>query len=157
DRSRKLMREAVGQLNGSFRSMEEQSRQQRAMITNLVEQDGAGSPGVKKFADAAGALMGTLTQVLADDSRESVRTVQSIDEMVQHLDEVFDLLNDLKQMAEQAGKLATDAGKQTASSGDAQKVLAQLADDVRNLAERSSSFNDRIRSLVNNSKAVVGR
>src|SRR5689334_11918708 len=157
NRSRTLIREAVGQLNGSFRSMEEQSRQQRDMITNLVEKDGAGSPGVKKFADAAGALMGTLTQVLADDSRESVRTVQTIDEMVQHLDEVFDLLNDLKAMAEQAGKLATDAGKQSSANGDARKALAQLADEVRNLAERSTSFNDRIRSLVNNSKAVVGR
>ena len=157
NRSRTLIREAVGQLNGSFRSMEEQSRQQRDMITNLVEKDGAGSPGVKKFADAAGALMGTLTQVLADDSRESVRTVQTIDEMVQRLDEVFDLLNDLKAMAEQAGKLAADAGKQSSANGDARKALALLADEVRNLAEHSTSFNDRVRSLVNNSKAVVGR
>lgn len=158
ERSRKLIREAVGQLDGSFRSMEEQSRQQRETIRSLVEADGAGSSGVRQFADAAGQLMGDLTLVLADDSRESVRTVQTIDEMVQHLDSIFDHLHDLKLMGDQAAHVAASATDQAAAAdGDPRRALALMADEVRNLSERSASFNDRIRSLVNNAKAVVGR
>src|SRR5688500_8258590 len=94
DRSRRLIREAVVQLNRSFRSMEEQARRQRAMITCLVEQDGAGSTGVREFADTAAALMEGLTQTLADNSRQSVQTVQLIGEMVRQVEEVFELLAD---------------------------------------------------------------
>jgi methyl-accepting chemotaxis protein len=103
-RSRALIGEAVGQLNASFRSMEDQSRQQRATITALIGQDGSGSPGVRQFARAAGALIAELTQVLADDSRESVQTVELIDRMVSNLEGLFDALNGLQ--AERALELA---------------------------------------------------
>jgi methyl-accepting chemotaxis protein len=155
DRSRRLIREAVAQLNGSFRSMEEQSRQQRAMVTCLVEADGDGSPGVRHFADTAAALMERLTQTLADDSRESVRTVQLIGEMVRQIDEVFELLGELKGISEQAAKISAEAASPNTS--DARATLRLFAYDMRNLTSRSTSLNERIHALTSSSKAIVDR
>lgn len=158
ERSQMLMRDAIGQLHGSFHSLEEQSRQQGAMITNLVEQEGTGSPGVRRFADAAGTLIASLTQTLTHGSHESVKTVQTIDQMAQHLDGIFELMSDLKVLADQTTKLAIDAAAHsTDPGGDAQRSLMVVSDEVRHLSERSANFNERIRALVNNAREVVGR
>jgi methyl-accepting chemotaxis protein len=158
DRSRRLIREAVVQLNGSFRSIEEQSRQQRAMISCLVEDDGAGaaagSGGVRQFADSAATLMESLTQSLAGDSRESSRTAQVIAEMVRQLDEVFGMLGDLKDIAEQATRITREAGKPGA---DARSGLMVLTYEVRQLATVAGSLHERIQSLAGSSRAVIDR
>ena len=158
ERSRVLIRDAMGQLHGSFKSLEDQSRQQSAMITNLVEQDGAGSPGVRRFAEAAGGLIGDLTKTLADGSHESVKTVQTIDQMAQHLDGIFELMSDLKALADHTTQLASDAAAHSADPGDdVRRSLRTVADEVRHLSERSANFNQRIRTLVNNAKDIVSR
>ena len=155
DRSRRLIREAVVHLNGSFRSIEEQSRRQRAMITCLVEADGAGSAGVRQFAELAAALMESLTQTLASDSRESVRTVQVIGEMVRQIEEVFALLGDLEGIAEQAGRLTSEAA--APNLGDPRAALRVFAYEMRQLTSRSQSLYDRIHALTSSSKVIVHR
>jgi methyl-accepting chemotaxis protein len=155
DRSRRLIREAVVQLNGSFRSIEEQSRQQRAMIACLVEEDGAGSAGgVRQFADSAGTLLENLTQSLAGDSRESGRTAQVIGEMVRQLDEVFQMLGDVKDVAEQATRITREAGK---AGSDPRSALMVLTYEVRQLASLAGSLHERIQSMAGSSRAVIDR
>lgn len=154
-RSQRLIHEAVMQLHTSFRSMEEQSRQQGAMITCLVEQDGAGSPGVRKFADAASTLMSKLTELLAGDSRESARTVQVIGEMVRQFDEVFEVLAELKGISEQSGQLSVRAVAPNIT--DPRSALRAFSYDVRQLTTRASSLYERIEALVASSKVIVDR
>jgi methyl-accepting chemotaxis protein len=153
DRSRRLIREAVVQLNGSFRSIEEQSRQQRAMIACLVEDEGAGSGGVRQFADSAATLLENLTQALSGDSRESLRTAQVIGEMVRQLGEVFEMLGAVKDLAEQATRITRDAGK----AGDARSALMMLTYEVRQLASLAGTLHERIQSMAGSSKAIIER
>lgn len=155
DRSRRLMREAVAQLHSSFSSMEEQSRQQSAMITCLVEQDGAGSPGVRAFTDAAGTLMGDLTQSLANESREGERTVQVIAEMVRQFDEVFEVLRELKGISDQAGALSGQAVQPNIA--DARSALRAFGYDMRQLTSRATGLYDRIDALVSSARVIVDR
>ena len=155
DRSRGLIREAVAQLNGSFRSMEEQSRRQRTTITGMVDEDGAGSPGMRGFADAAGVLSGDLARLLADNSRESVRTVQLIVEMSQNLDDMFVMFGDLKDIADQAGRVASKAGAN--GIPDPRSALLAFAFDMRQLTANSNSLNERIKTLIGSSKVIVNR
>jgi len=155
DRSRTLIREAVAQLNGSFRSMEEHSRKQRTMITSLVDEDGAGSPGMRGFADAAGVLTGDLARLLADDSRESVRTVHLIAEMAQNMDDMFVLFGDLKDIADQAARVAGKAG--APGIPDPRSALLAFAFDMRQLTANSNSLNERIRALMGSAKVIVSR
>ena len=155
DRSRGLIREAVAQLNGSFRSMEEQSRRQRTMITSLVDDDGAESPGVRGFADTAAVLTGDLARMLADGSREGVRTVQLIGEMAQNLDDMFVMFDDLKDIADQTARVAAKA----AAPGipDPRSALLALAFDLRQLTAQSNALNERIKVLIGSSRVIVSR
>src|SRR5690349_7409897 len=138
DRSRALIGEAIGTLNASFRSMEEQSRVQRTTITRLIDEDGHGSPGVRQFAGAAGTLIAELAQLLADDSRESVKTVTIIDEMVGHLHGLFGLLERLK------GAEAADlAMKSTFAVG-------QVRSRVEETAEREMNASIEARTKADN-------
>ena len=156
ERTRELVHEAVTQLGGSFKEMESHSRKQGATVTALVEQDGGGhSLGVRQFAQASGKLMGDLTRALAEEGRESRTTVQKIDEMARHLDAIFELLGDLKSIADQTNLLALNAAIEAARAGDAGRGFAVVADEVRSLSERSTSFNDQIRKLVNSSKDAI--
>lgn len=154
DRSRRLIREAVMQLNGNFRSIEEQARQQRAMITCLIEDDGAGSGGVRQFADSAGALLEDLTQTLAGDSRESARTAQVMGEMVRQLDEIFGLFSELKELSEQAARIARDAAK---PGTDPRNALMVVAYEVRQVASQAGALHDRVNSMAGSSRAVIDR
>jgi methyl-accepting chemotaxis protein len=155
DRSRGLIREAVTQLNGSFRSMEEQSRRQRTMITTLVDAEGDGSPGVRGFAEAAGVLTGDLARLLADDSRESVRTVQFIGEMAANLEDMFGIMGELKDIADQTARLSTKAS--SPGIPDLRSALLAFAFDLRQLTARSNSLNERVSVLIGSSKVIVGR
>ena len=87
-RSQALLRDAVGMLNTSFSDMVQQTRQQGDMIVGLVE-PGTGSPGVRRFADTAGALVATLASILEQNGRDSVHVVQSMDGTVACLDQLF--------------------------------------------------------------------
>lgn len=87
-RSQALLRDAVGMLNTSFSDMVEQTRQQGDMIVGLVE-PGTGSPGVRRFADTAGALVATLADILEQNGRDSVQVAQSMDATVACLDQLF--------------------------------------------------------------------
>ena len=154
DRSRRLIREAVVALNGSFRSIEEQSRQQRAMITCLVEDDGEGSAGVRQFADSAGELLKNLTDTLAGGSRESSRTAQVMGEMVRQLDEVFGMLDGLKDMAEQGARLSREGVK---PGSDPRSTLMVVTYELRQLSTQIGSLYDRIQSMTGSSRAVINR
>lgn len=153
NRSRTLIREAVAQLNGTFRSMEEQSRRQRGTITGLIEQEG--SVGVREFANNAGTLVGDLSRQLAENGREGVHTVQLIDEMAQQLDETFGLLGELEEQSEQIGRVWRSAVSPSIS--DPGSALRVFAFELKQLLERSTGFSDRIRSLVGSSRYMVGR
>jgi methyl-accepting chemotaxis protein len=150
DRSRALIGEAIGQLNTSFRSMEEQSRLQRATVTRLIDEDGHGSPGVRQFAEAAGALITELAQLLADDSRESVRTVTIIDEMVGHLNGLFGLLQRLE-----GAKAADLAMKSTFAVGQVRSRVEETADSLlHRLAQIDRSLAAGIRSVSDSGEKI---
>jgi methyl-accepting chemotaxis protein len=155
DRSRGLIREAVGQLNGSFRSMEEQSRRQRTTITTLVEEDDAGSPGLRGFADAAGALSGDLARMLADSGRDGVRTVQLITEMTQNLDDMFVMFADVQDIADQSARVAAKAG--APGIPDPRLALTAFAFDMRQLTANTNSLTERIKVLIGSSKVIINR
>lgn len=145
ERSRALLGEAVGQLNTSFRSMEDQSQRQRATLNQLLDPSTEASPGMRQFAQAAGALIAELADVLAGDSRESVKTVQMIDEMVGHLDLLFDLLGGLK--AERALEVAM---RSTFTVGQVRTRVDETAE-----REMNASIEARTKADVLLEKAVA--
>ncbi len=156
-RVRTLIAEAVQELGQAFDEMTRYSKSQEKAVSQILTHTGGDGGGidVRRFTDTASKLMNSLVESLAQVSRESSATVRQIDEMVKQMDAIFDLLGDVKSIADQTNLLALNAAIEAARAGEAGRGFAVVAEEVRNLSERSTSFNEQIRSLVSSSKEAV--
>ncbi len=160
ERARELIRQAVSGLGGSFEAMNRKSRQQSQALARIVDrtgEEGGSGIDVARFAQHASSRMEQLVEALEQVSGQSSTTVQHIDEMAQHLDGIFALLEDVKSIADQTNLLALNAAIEAARAGEAGRGFAVVADEVRNLSERSTSFNEQIRKLAHSSKDAIAK
>ena len=160
ERARGLIREAVSGLGESFDSMMRKSREQSQAVSRIVDRAGDGDRGgvdVARFAQHASQRMEQLVEALEQVSGQSTTTVHHIDEMAQHLDGIFSLLEDVKSIADQTNLLALNAAIEAARAGEAGRGFAVVADEVRNLSERSTAFNEQIRKLAHSSKDAIAK
>lgn len=160
ERARELIRQAVSGLGGSFESMNRKSRQQSQALARIVDRagdDGSAGVDVARFAQHASSRMEQLVEALEQVSGQSTNTVHHIDEMAQHLDGIFALLEDVKSIADQTNLLALNAAIEAARAGEAGRGFAVVADEVRNLSERSTTFNEQIRKLAHSSKESIAK
>ncbi|TXG98037.1 MAG: chemotaxis protein [Nevskiaceae bacterium] len=161
ERVRGLVRDAVSQLTASFEELNRQSRVQEQAVSRIINRAGTGEDAdavsIRKFSKMATALMGNLVDVLHQVSQQSSATVENIDDMVKHLDAIFELLGDVKSIADQTNLLALNAAIEAARAGEAGRGFAVVAEEVRNLSERSTSFNEQIRKLVFSSKDAIAK
>jgi methyl-accepting chemotaxis protein len=160
ERARELIRQAVAGLGGSFDAMTRKSRQQSHALSRIIDragEDGGAGVDVARFAQHASSRMEQLVEALEQVSGQSVTTVNHIDEMAQHLDGIFSLLEDVKSIADQTNLLALNAAIEAARAGEAGRGFAVVADEVRNLSERSTTFNEQIRKLAHSSKDAIAK
>ncbi len=160
ERARELIRQAVAGLGGSFDAMSRKSRQQGQALARVVDragEDGNAGVDVARFAKHASQQMEQLVEALEQVSGQSSVTVQHIDQMAQHLDGIFALLEDVKSIADQTNLLALNAAIEAARAGEAGRGFAVVADEVRNLSERSTTFNEQIRKLAHSSKDAIAK
>jgi methyl-accepting chemotaxis protein len=160
DRARELIREAVNGLGQSFDAMSRKSREQSSVVSRIVDRNGDGDRAgvdVARFAQNASQRMEQLVEALEQVSGQSTTTVHHIDEMAQHLDGIFSLLEDVKSIADQTNLLALNAAIEAARAGEAGRGFAVVADEVRNLSERSTAFNEQIRKLAHSSKESISK
>lgn len=159
-RTRSLIGQAVTQLSASFEAMSKKSREQGNAVTRIVSQaddSGRSEVGIRGFALNASRQMEQLVEALREVSCQSATTVEHIDAMAQHLDGIFALLEDVKSIADQTNLLALNAAIEAARAGEAGRGFAVVADEVRNLSERSTSFNEQIRKLAHSSKDAIAK
>ena len=160
ERARELIRQAVAGLGSSFDAMNRKSRQQSQALARVVDragEDGSAGVDVARFAQHASQQMEQLVEALEEVSGQSSTTVQHIDQMAQHLDGIFSLLEDVKSIADQTNLLALNAAIEAARAGEAGRGFAVVADEVRNLSERSTTFNEQIRKLAHSSKDAIAK
>ena len=160
ERTRELIRDSVAKLGGSFEALNRQSRMQNDVVSRIVDRR-AGAPsaraGVPPVAGQAPPKMEQQVEALEEVSGQSSTTVTHIDAMAEHLDGIFALLEDVKSIADQTNLLALNAAIEAARAGEAGRGFAVVADEVRNLSERSTAFNEQIRKLAHSSKDSISR
>jgi methyl-accepting chemotaxis protein len=155
-RTRALLAQSIGKLADSFQTMNKTARHQTQTLAKIVDRSSeSNSIDVRRFAQEASRHMGELTSALEQVSEQSSTTVNHIDAMTQHLEGIFALLEDVKSIADQTNLLALNAAIEAARAGEAGRGFAVVADEVRSLSERSTSFNEQIRKLANSSKDAV--
>ena len=160
DRTRELIRESVAKLGGSFEEVNRKSRAQSEVVARIIDRtgdDNGGGVDVHQFALQASQKMEQLVEALEAVAGQSGNTVTHIDAMADHLDGIFALLEDVKSIADQTNLLALNAAIEAARAGEAGRGFAVVADEVRNLSERSTAFNEQIRKLAHSSKDAIAK
>jgi len=159
-RTQNLLLEAIGQLTSSFERLSSLAAHQGTMIGEIIHRasyEDTGNVNIRDFAEEASGLMEYFIEVMVTVSRDSIATVQHIDDMVDLMDGIFEVLEDVQSIANQTNLLALNAAVEAARAGDAGRGFAVVANEVRNLSVRSSKFNEEIRGRVNDTQHAVAR
>lgn len=158
ERVQTLVQDAIHPLAGSFHGIVAKTQAQEDSVSDLVERMATGSgENIQGFIHEASELMSYFVEIMVDTARQSVETVYKIDDMVEHMDGIFRLLEDVKSIADQTNLLALNAAIEAARAGEAGRGFAVVADEVRQLSQRSNSMNDQIREQVNAAKDAIAR
>ncbi|TAK89924.1 MAG: hypothetical protein EPO06_10970 [Burkholderiaceae bacterium] len=160
----KLLGHASTELSGSFTGVRRESQGQQALLRatiqelcQVVAQDDHDkqTEGLQRFADEANAAVSDFSRII-DDLHNATRSVTSeFDGMSRNVNEVVKLLNDVNAIAKQTNLLALNAAIEAARAGEAGRGFAVVADEVRNLSERTTQFSARIGQEMNAIHSVV--
>jgi methyl-accepting chemotaxis protein len=163
EQTRGLVRDAVGNLGGSFQALNQQTRAQQQVVSGLVmgiSSDASQGGEVRRistrqFVQETGLIMQQFIELLVNFSKQSVATVYKIDDMVGQIDQIFSLQTNIKTIADQTNLLALNAAIEAARAGDAGRGFAVVADEVRKLSRHSGQFNEQIREQVEKTRESV--
>ncbi len=162
---RNLVSDAVNTLQQSFEGLNQQVNLQQAIVNDLVSgmSDADDKSSFVAFTEHTDEVLRYFIDYVVSLSAGSMNMVGQIDDMSNRMDEVNNLLDDVKAIADQTNLLALNAAIEAARAGDSGRGFAVVADEVRKLSQRSTRFNEEIRTVlaaaqenVNDARATVG-
>ncbi|WP_424399126.1 methyl-accepting chemotaxis protein [Marinobacterium mangrovicola] len=79
-----------------------------------------------------------------------------IEELSSNADSIHQMAIAIEEIAAQTNLLALNAAIEAARAGDAGRGFSVVADEVRNLAQRSQQTTDRIKTIVSTNASLMG-
>jgi len=157
--SRRLLADAVLKLDGSFHSLNNDSNAQYALLLQLTTDMSQGhteeSLNLSRFAHDSTEILSYLIELVLDVSKQSLKTLYTIDDMVVQMDRIFELLAQVQKIADQTKLLALNANIEAARAGAAGRGFSVVAQEVQQLANHSRRLNEMISSETGKTKAAI--
>jgi len=161
NRASSLVQGAVGGMTDSFHDMKALTDRQHILLNELVKNgpgainDSNDNVNMQDFVNDTSQLLEEFVAVVINTSKQSLTTLNYIDDMVVQLDSIFSLLENVEGLASRTNLLALNASIEAARAGEVGRGFAVVADEVRNLSFSSSTLNNQIRTAIDGSKETI--
>lgn len=164
DRTSGLLSEAVIGMSESFQNMKNISDRQHSLLAALVHHDQENDQtsdgdvqelSMHEFLEESARLTNEFVQVVINNSKQSLKTLSHIDNMVKQVDSIFSLLQNVEGLASRTNLLALNASIEAARAGEVGRGFAVVADEVRSLSISSSELNEQIRGKISGAKITI--
>ncbi len=153
-----LTHTAIKDLATSFRGLNDQAQTQRDSVISLIRSlsggsdsddgDAAEKMSINQFTVETERILFYFVDTVTATSRESMRLVYQLDDMLRQINSVVELLSGVKAIADQTNLIALNAAIEAARAGEAGRGFAVVANEVRNLSKHSNELSTQIDEVV---------
>ena len=157
ERARTVVRDATARLDRSFRALQDATQAQRNALEEVstafyvTSESGAG--GGAGFAASSEALLRQFVDEIVRVSRESMRMIEQLNELSTKVDSITGCADAIDGLARETRFIAFNARIETHRAGDAGRTFKVVADEVKRLANASSTLSNQIRASVSGCQA----
>lgn len=150
ERARTVVRDATARLDRNFRGLQDAATAQRSALEDVSKAffNGAEGGGGMGFAASSEALLRQFVDEIVRVSRDSMRMIDQLNELSTKVDRITDCADAIDGLARETRFIAFNARIETHRAGEAGRTFKVVADEVKRLANASSTLSNAIRQSV---------
>ncbi|GGB09966.1 methyl-accepting chemotaxis protein [Agarivorans gilvus] len=117
-------------------------------VANNAEQTAEAARESAEFSEQGKVLIGRNQQQVSSLAGQLDGAVATVQELERNTQEISDILSTIQGIAEQTNLLALNAAIEAARAGEQGRGFAVVADEVRNLSQRTQSSTEEIKTML---------